>query len=320
MREVVFLKKNEKKWRQTESLLSGNSTIDPDTLANLYLELNDDLAFAQTNYPGSNTTIYLNGLTSKIYQTLFKKKKGSLSAVVQFWRKELPLEFYYARKKLLIALIVFGVSSLIGVLSTAYDPTYPNVILGDAYMEETLHNIERGDPLAIYKDSESTSMFFRITVNNIRVSMLTFIAGILCSIGTYYLLFTNGVMLGTFQYFFYTKGLLATSFLTIWIHGTIEISSIIIAGAAGITLGNSLLYPGTHSRKRSLAEGAKRGVKIILGLIPLFIIAGFLESFVTRYTEWHWSVRLTIILGSLIFIIFYTVVWPRRVYLEKDSL
>lgn len=319
MREVVFLKKNESKWQKTEQLISGGNNQDPDLLANLYLELNDDLAYSQTNYPGSATTLYLNGLTSKIYQALYKRKVEKRNRVLYFWKEELPLAFYQARKKLLISFVVFTLSMLIGSLSTAYDTTYPKIILGESYVEMTLQNIENGDPLAVYKDAGETNMFFMITINNIKVSFLTFLMGIFFSFGTYYILFTNGVMVGTFQYFFYTKGLFATSFLTIWIHGTIEISSIIIAGAAGMALGNSLIYPGSKSRKRSLIDGTKLGTKIIIGLIPLFIMAGFLESFVTRHTDWHWSIRLGIILSSLAFIIFYTVIWPRKVH-NKISL
>ena len=89
-------------------------------------------------------------------------------------------------------------------------------------------------------------------------------------------------MLGSFQYFFYSKGLLLTSLLTIWLHGTIEIISIVMAGGAGIIMGNSWAFPRTYSRMASLKNGAKTGAKVMLGLIPMFITAGFIESYVTR--------------------------------------
>ena len=166
--------------------------------------------------------------------------------------------------------------------------------------------------MAVYKDSDSHSMFFGITANNIKVSFYTFLCGFFLSFGTYWFLFRNGVMLGAFQWFFFKKGLLWTSFLTIWIHGTIEISCIIIAGTAGIVLGNSILFPGTYSRKKSLIEGAKKSSKVFLGIIPLIILAGFLESYVTRHTDHHWSIRLFIILGSAAFIGYYFIWLPRK--------
>ena len=190
--------------------------------------------------------------------------------------------------------------------------------MGDTYVNMTLENIDKGDPMAVYKKMNEVDMFLGITVNNIYVSFLCFAFGIFFSLGTGYLLFTNGIMLGAFQYFFYTKGLLVESVLVIWIHGTLEISAIIIAGCAGLTLGNSFLFPGTYSRATSFVRGAKQGVKIAVGLvpivalIPIFITAGFLESFVTRHTQMPMWLSLTIIIGSLTFIIWYFIIYPIR--------
>ena len=119
-------------------------------------------------------------------------------------------------------------------------------------------------------------------------------------------------MLGAFQYFFHFHGLLFESILVIWIHGTLEISAIIIAGAAGLTMGNSILFPGTYSRRNSFAIGAKEGMKMIVSLIPIFITAGFLESFVTRYTDMPIVLSLFIILTSSSFVIWYFIIYPRK--------
>src|SRR3546814_12119350 len=108
---------------------------------------------------------------------------------------------------------------------------------------------------------DTVEMFLYIAFNNIKVSFLAFVAGVLFSFGTVWVLFQNGVMLGAFQFFFYQKGLLLTSVLSIWIHGTLEISAIIIAGSAGLVMGNSLLFPGTWSRLESFRRGARRGLR-----------------------------------------------------------
>ena len=321
MREVIFLRKNEKKWREIEDMLSRNISINPDRLADFYIEMTDDLAFAQTNYPDSKTTVYLNGITAEVYQAVYKNKKEKSNRFINFWAHELPKEFYHSQKQLLYSFIIFSIFVLIGAVSTSYDENFVRIILGDDYVNMTLENIAKGDPMAVYKDPEATSMFFGITINNIHVSFLTFVSGIgyidlsnsmiyPLTIGTVYLLFKNGIMLGAFQWFFYEKGLFLTSFLSIWIHGTLEISAIIIAGAAGFVLGNSILFPGTLSRIVSLVKGARRAVKICVGLIPIFITAGFLESYVTRLTDAHIAVKLTIIIGSLSFILYYYVLLP----------
>jgi len=117
-------------------------------------------------------------------------------------------------------------------------------------------------------------------------------------------------MLGSFQYFFYEQGLLGEAALAIWTHGTLEISAIIVAGAAGIIMGNGWLFPKTYTRIESFRRSAARGGKIVLGTVPIFIIAGFLESYVTRHTQFPFGLRLSFILVSLGFVIMYYVVYP----------
>ncbi len=291
-------------------MLMRSSAINPDKLADLYIELTDDLAFAQTNYPDSKTTIYLNGITAEIYQAVYKNKKEKSNRFVNFWAHELPKEFKQSQKHLLYSFLIFMVAVLIGAVSTSYDEGFVRVILGDNYVNMTLENIEKGDPMAVYKGESSDIMFYSITTNNIKVSFYAFVLGIVFSVGTAWILFKNGIMLGAFQWFFYQKGLFMTSFLTIWIHGTLEISAIVIAGAAGFVLGNSILFPGTLNRITSLVKGARRAVKICIGLIPIFITAGFLESYVTRLTDMPIAFKLTIIIGSMSFIIYYYILLP----------
>ena len=163
--------------------------------------------------------------------------------------------------------------------------------------------------MAVYKKAIQTDMFVGITFNNIGVSFRAFIFGIFISVGTLFVLLYNGIMLGSFQYFFYDYGLLKESILTIWIHGTLEIFSIIVAGAAGMILGSSILFPGLFPGDIHL-NGCQRWNQIILGLMPIFIVAGFLESFITRYTNAPEIIRLGIILSSLAFIIWYFIIYP----------
>lgn len=315
MKEITFLKQNADKWQKFESVLSLKTGSNPDQVADLFIQLTDDLSYARTNYPDSKTTFYLNSLASKAHQEIYKNKKEKRSRIVSFWKYELPLLFKQAHRQLLYSFLITLISALIGVISAAYDEDFARLILGDSYVNQTLENISKGDPLAIYKSMDSGNMFFLITINNIQVSMMCFAAGLLFSMGTVFLLFRNGVMLGVFQYFFYAKGLLLKSVLVIWIHGTLEISAIIIAGAAGLTMGNSILFPGTYSRLDSFRMGAKKGVKIVIGLLPIFVTAGFLESFVTRHSEMPAWLSISIIMTSLLFIIWYFIIYP--IYLNK---
>ena len=130
----------------------------------------------------------------------------------------------------------------------------------------------------------------------------------------------NGIMLGSFQYFFYEKGLLWESVRTIWIHGTIEISVIIIAGCAGLVMANGMIFPGTYTRLESFKRGVIGGLKILLSTIPFFIIAGFLEGFVTRHTEMPDWLAIFIILSSLALIIFYYVIYPHQLHKKTKNI
>jgi uncharacterized membrane protein SpoIIM required for sporulation len=126
-------------------------------------------------------------------------------------------------------------------------------------------------------------------------------------------------MLGSFQYFFFEQGVGWESVRSIWIHGTIEISVIIIAGCAGMVLGNSILFPKTYTRLESFKRGMKNGLKIVVSTIPLFVIAGFLEGFVTRHTEMPDWLAITIISCSLALIIFYYVYYPIKKHKEEKA-
>jgi uncharacterized membrane protein SpoIIM required for sporulation len=307
MKEAVFVKRNAARWQSYEENPSG----DPDELTTRFITLTDDLSYARTFYPGSAVHRYLNGLTSQVHGTLYSNRKEDARRIRTFWVYELPYEFYKARFQLLYAFLFFLAAFLIGSLSAAKDDTFIRLILGDSYVNTTLDNISKGDPLAIYKSQSSADMFLSITVNNIRVSFMAFSLGLLFSVGTLFILIQNGIMLGAFQHFFFEKGLLTASILKIWIHGTLEISAIVIAGGAGLVMGNSILFPGTYSRKESFKAGAKQGLKMVIGLVPVFITAGFLESFVTRLTLPVWA-SVSIIAISGAFIIWYFVIYPRK--------
>ncbi len=313
MRESAFIKQNQTKWEDFEKILAQKSP-DPDNLAGLFIQITDDLAFSQTQYPNSKTTLYLNSLASQVHQNVYKTKKEQKSRFARFWTRELPLVIKTCHKPMLYSLVIFVASVLIGAFSAANDDTFVRLILGDHYVNMTLENINNDDPMAVYKQTDEASMFLGITLNNIRVSFLVFLLGVFAPFGTPFLLFRNGIMLGAFQYFFYQKGLFLTSFLTIWIHGTLEISAIVIAGGAGLVIGNSILFPGTFTRLESFKRGAKKGMKLVVGLVPIFITAGFLESFVTRHTELPIFIKAGIILLSALFISYYFIIYPYIVF------
>ncbi|RNC88557.1 MAG: stage II sporulation protein M [Allomuricauda sp.] len=320
MREAAFVKQNKEKWIAFEKAINLGSKTDPDELADGYIQLTNDLAYAQTYYAESKTLLYLNALASQAHQKIYKNKKENRNRILDFWGHEFPLFFKQYHSTLGVSFLIFMVAAAIGAVSALNDSTFVRLILGDAYVNETLNNIANGDPAAIYKSGSEIGSFLGITINNIRVAFLAFAFGVITSIGTAYILFINGVMLGAFITFFYTKGVFFEANKQIWLHGTIEISVIIIAGCAGLIMGNSILFPKTYSRRVSFMRGAKDGLKVVVSTIPFFIIAGFIEGFITRYTDMPNWLALTIILGSLLLIVFYYLIYPKllhKIHAEK---
>jgi uncharacterized membrane protein SpoIIM required for sporulation len=312
MKEVVFIRQNIEKWRKMEQVAEHSGSVMPDELADAYMDTTSDLAFAQSNYPGSRITLYLNNLASALHNEIYANKREKWSRLLTFWTREVPHTMYVERRQLLVSFIVFSVSVFIGVISQLHDADFSRLILGNGYVDMTLENIANGEPMAVYNGSGETEMFLGITINNVFVSFVLFVMGLFTSIGTGWYLFQNGVMLGSFQTFFFQHDLLGTSMLAIWLHGTLEISAIIVAGAAGIAMGNGWLFPGTYSRLVSFQRGARRGLKIVVGTVPIFILAAFIESFFTRHTEWPDVLRLTVILLSLLFVVYYYIYLPYK--------
>lgn len=320
MKETAFIEQNKEKWKRFQELTASNES-DPEEISNLYSDITADLSYAQTFYNRRTVRVYLNQIAQGIHNLVHKERSESLKKFISVWKVSLPIEIYRSRKHLLFACCMFVFWAIVGAITTDYNPDFPRTIMGNGYVEQTLENIKNGDPLAIYHSNNQLTMFFEITLNNIKVAFYTFIFGVVFTIGTHIFLFNNGVMLGAFQYFFHLKGVLLTSFLGIWIHGAFEISAIVIAGGAGITLGNGWLFPGSYTRLQSMQLSAKRGLKIMMSLVPFLIAAGFLESFVTHnylsLSEWS---KWTLILLSFSIIVFYYVIYPLYVARKYPEL
>lgn len=330
MREAMFIMKNAEKWKAYQQ----EEPADPDEASDRFITLMDDLAFAKTFYPKSKATRWINGLAASIYQNIYRNKKEKYSRIFTFWKYELPLIIKKHHRTFLFTTVIFCLFVALGVLASRQDPDFVRGILGDEYVRMTEDNIAKGDPFGVYKDENPFNMFVRIAFNNIKVAFFTFIGGFTGGLVTFYLLWSNGIMLGSFQYMFFSNGLGIQSILVIWIHGTIEIASIVIAGAAGFIMANGILFPGTYTRLESFKKNAKDAAKILICLIPFFITAAFLESYITHLMSNTYDrtpggmpswVSVLILGFSTFLIIWYFVVWPiilgqKGFFIKKDGI
>lgn len=306
--------------------MNQKQSQNPDELADAYIQLINDLSYSQTYYPKSKTTEYLNFLVTQIYRKIYKTKRLEKNRLTSFFLEEIPYLIYQYRKQMIFAFALFFFFVALGAISAAYDDRFVRIILGDEYVNMTLENIKNGDPMGVYNKQGELNMFIGITINNIGVAMKSYVFGLSAGVLTFFMSMQNGIMLGSFQYFFYENGVFEQSLRGIWLHGAMEIFSIVIATMAGFILAGSILFPGTYSRFQSFVTGARQSLKILISTLPFFVMAGFVEGFVTRWSGamplW---INVFIIVLTLALISFYYLVLPfiyhkKQIYARISTL
>ena len=309
MKETKFIEQNKNKWADFESL-SKSKHKDSNQYSKLYIQITDDLSYARTFYSNRSVRVYLNNLAQDIFHKIFSRNKKKHSFFKEFWMEELPAVMYYHRTELFISFSILIISIAIGLLTYHYDNSFATRMLGEGYVQMTAENIAKKEPMGVYKSMSPLKSFFYIAINNLRVDILTFFYGIIFSIGSVLVLIQNGLMLSAFQFYFIKRGLFWDSFLAVWLHGTLEISAMVICGAAGLVLGKGLVFPGTYSRMQAFFSSAQRATKIFFSVLPITIVAAVIESFLTRYTDVPDAIRLALIIVSLLFILGYYIYLP----------
>lgn len=308
MREALFIKKNKERWLKTET----EPPTSPDEMAGSFTQMVDDLAYAKTFYANSKTVQYLNKQAAKIYLSIYRNRKEETSRLKTFWKYELPLTIQKHHKTLLFSFVLFTLFFLLGFFVSQQDMNVARDFFGDGYVDQTIENIEKDNPFGIYEGGNPLLMWLGIMVNNIKVAFLFFVSGIFAGIPTMYKLAETGAMVGIFDELFASHGYGLQFWLVVFVHGTLEITAIIVAGAAGFVLGKSYLFPGTKKRMEAFREGAKDGVKIMIGIMPAFIVAAFFEGLITRlYNDAPWFTTM-VTAASAIFVVWYFILYPLK--------
>lgn len=314
MREGLFIKKNKDRWERVQ--YGGAKSADE--IAKDFVQLVDDLAYAKTFYPASRVTHYINALASKIYLNIYSNRKEESNRLLTFWKYDVPLTIRKHHNMILFALVVFFLFFSVGFFSSAQEPSFVRDVLSEDYVNMTERNIEKGNPFGVYQDENSFVMWIRIMVNNIFVAFIYFFKGIVLGLPSLVALGKESIRLGAFEQMFYAHDLGAKAVAVVLIHGLLELTAIIIACAAGVVMGISFLFPKTGRRIDAFREGTKDGVKMVIGLIPVFMIAAFFEGYVTRYSNMPLFLNLLVLLLSATFIIWYFIIYPIRLQARKS--
>jgi uncharacterized membrane protein SpoIIM required for sporulation len=310
-------------WAALEALLeqsggSGLRSFDADQIeafARAYRQTVCDLAIAQRDFPDDQLTLALNSLASRAHLRLYRAPAPSWRRFGQFFWADFARRFRAARPYLLTsALLLFGPAAL-AYLAALFDPT-----LRDALVPERLRQVMEGG--RTWTDIQPTlrpGMATLIFTNNIQVAFLAFAGGVLFGLGTVYVLISNGLslggVLGAAQ--FYGVAPLLWSFVSP--HGYLELTCIVIAGAAGLMLGNALLRPGLQLRREALARAARQAVELVVGAAPILVVAGLIEGFVSPSDV---PVGVKLVIGPLTGIALYALLLSvgRRQTLHSTAL
>ena len=318
MKESYFIRQNQKKWSDVEARLKDGSMATKDVI-DTYRDILADLSVAQTEYPTSRVVTYLNNIAQTLNNKIYTPRShNALKEAQDLLLREVPMIIADARKEILMSLGVFMFFVIGGVIMAIDDPQNVVQTLGENYVNTTIENINNGVPTNIYSEGKESESFISILLNNVLVDVRMYMYGIFPLIGTVFYLFYNGVMLGEFQTLFFLHGVGLQSMTAIWIHGTLEISALIIAGGASFALARSWLNARTYTLADSIRLNGTRSIKILLSTFPLTLTAAFLEGYVTRHVEWPLALRLGIIVLSAIFVIAYYILMPYYVWHKRE--
>ncbi|MGD6802140.1 stage II sporulation protein M [Rossellomorea aquimaris] len=287
MNSRQFIQHHREDWKELEELIttmhkrkSKIKGADINRFSRLYQKAAQNLSYSQTYYPQEEVTPYLNELVSKSHNLLYRDQVSSLKQIRHFFGVTFIGLFLQQWKMIAVAMILFTIGGLGSFFAVADDPLHVYSVLPEN-MAQSFDPDRLGENEG---EVDSPMMSATIMTNNIQVAFLAFAGGITFGLLTVYVLIYNGIIVGAIAALFWHYGKSYEFWAYIVPHGMIELTAIFIAGGAGLLMGYKLFVPGAYSRGYVLKQQAKRSVLLLLGTIPLFVIAGIIEGFITPST------------------------------------
>jgi uncharacterized membrane protein SpoIIM required for sporulation len=297
MISTYWLEKRQTHWKRLEHLLDqvqkeglrSLTRSELQELGLLYRQAAADLSALREDASGKSYARSLNLLLSRAHNIIYSGEKSSARGIVYFYRHTYPQIFRKNLRLITISFLLFMVGGLAGMLLALTHPDYMRMFLGPRMME----TIDRHKMWTESVVSVAPAASSGIMTNNITVSFITFAWGITAGIGTVFSLVFNGVMLGVVG----TACWLNDMSLSLWSfvapHGVLELPAIFIAGGAGLRIAQGMLFPGLLSRQDSLAKAGGEAVRLLMGTVPILIIAGSIEGFISPSAlPWQWKFTL----------------------------
>jgi uncharacterized membrane protein SpoIIM required for sporulation len=245
-------------------------------LASLYRQTAADLSVARDDPASAALARYLNTLLGRAHNLIYSGDAPA-RGVLHFYTRVYPGVFRQTLPYTLTALALFLVGAIAGLAIGWTDPGFERVLLGG----QMIDTIERGEMWTHSIVSIKPLASSAIMTNNLSVSFSAFAGGILAGLGTVYLMVFNGVLMAVVSIACARAGLGVSLWSFVAPHGALELPAIFIAGGAGLLMAKGLLAPGYLTRRESLTQSAAIAIKLLLGVIPMLVVAGVIEGFVS---------------------------------------
>jgi uncharacterized membrane protein SpoIIM required for sporulation len=243
----------------------------------LYRQTVADLAFARMCYPGHPVVRELEQLVGSTHSILYQADRAKSSNWSEFWRETWPRRVREAARPVLLATALFWAGAVVGFFLTARNPVLENFFVRP-HMREAIA-AKRLWTESLTRTAPASGS--EIAVNNIMVTLRVWALGLTFGIGTVWYLFFNGLMLGAIAAACLRAGMLLPLTEFIVAHGSLELPAIWISGGAGLLMAEAMLFPGRYSRKVELGLKGRSSVQIIVGIVPLLLVAGAIEAFIS---------------------------------------
>jgi uncharacterized membrane protein SpoIIM required for sporulation len=280
-----WVEKRRPYWSRLEHLvnLSGRSGVsalsptDLQELALLYRQIAADLASVREDSTSTNLAHYLNQLLGRAHNIIYMGRKTESRNILTFYRYTYPTIFRETFSNTLAALLIFLCAAVAGCLLTLNDPSFSRHLLGPRMIQSIEQHKMWTDSVVTIKPVASS----QILTNNLSVSILTYALGITAGIGTVWMMLLNGLLIGVVGTACWQGGMSLQLWSFVAGHGVLELPAIFIAAGAGFIIARGLLFPGALPRGESLVRAGQLSAQLFFGTIPLLLVAGFIEGFIS---------------------------------------